>query len=155
MSSPVSVAAVAWEIARDELLAVRRAVFVVEQGVPEKIEVDEHDPVSLHFLARDGEGNPVGTARLLPSGRVGRVAVLAEWRRRGVGAALMEAVIAAAEERAMAGLKLHAQVASIPFYESLGFVARGEVFEEAGIPHREMVRSMGEDGRGGESPGNP
>ncbi len=138
----MSVQTVDWESARSELLAVRKAVFVVEQGVPEDLEIDEHDAVSVHFLARSGEGSPVGTARLLSSGRIGRVAVLAEWRRSGVGRALMEAAIAAAQARGMERLVLHAQVHSIPFYESLGFVAHGETFEEAGIPHRHMARHL-------------
>jgi len=121
---------------------VRRAVFVVEQGVPEEEEIDEHDPVSTHFLAISSE-TPVGAARLLTSGRIGRVAVLREWRRAGVGRALMIAAIAAAEERGDRELVLHAQVHSIPFYESLGFAASGEFFEEAGIPHREMRLKLG------------
>ncbi len=138
MSASVTVAAVSWECASADLLAVRRAVFVVEQGVPEEREVDEHDTVSAHFLARDAAGRAIGTARLLPTGRIGRVAVLAEWRRSGVGRALMLAVQAAARERGERRLHLHAQVSSIPFYESLGFVVHGGEFEEEGIPHREM-----------------
>ncbi len=144
MASPVSVRTVDWESSRSELLAVRKAVFVVEQGVPEEIEIDEHDAVSIHFLARSEAGIPVGTARLLSSGRIGRVAVLAEWRRSGVGRVLMEAAVAKARARGMKRLMLHAQVHSIPFYESLGFVAEGGVFEEAGIPHREMARDLAE-----------
>lgn len=129
-----------WERSREPLLAVRHAVFVVEQGVDASLEIDEWDGRSRHFLAEDGSGSPIGTSRLLPTGRVGRVAVLAAWRRRGVGRALMLEVIAAAREAGMNRLHLHAQVPSIPFYESLGFVAEGPVFDEAGIPHRDMVR---------------
>lgn len=129
-----------WESSREPLLAVRHAVFVDEQGVDASLEIDEWDAPSRHFLAEDESGSPIGTSRLLPTGRVGRVAVLAAWRRRGVGRALMLAVIAAAREAGMDRLHLHAQVHSIPFYESLGFVAEGPVFDEAGIPHRDMVR---------------
>lgn len=129
---------VAWESARSDLLKVRREVFVLEQGVPEEIEIDEQDALSRHFLALDVDGVPIGTARLLSDGRVGRMAVLAPWRRRGVGRGLMLTVIEAARRHGESGLRLHAQVHSIPFYESLGFTVCGEEFDEAGIPHREM-----------------
>lgn len=138
MPGPFSIRQLDWDSGRDALLTVRREVFVVEQQVPEEIEVDEHDPVSLHFLAVDSTGLPIGTARLLSNGRVGRMAVLADWRRSGVGRALLTEVIATARHRGDTRLFLHAQVHSIPFYESLGFSVCGEEFEEAGIPHREM-----------------
>ncbi len=138
MPGPFSIRQLDWDSGRESLLTVRREVFVVEQQVPEEIEVDEHDPVSLHFLAEDATGLPIGTARLLGDGRVGRMAVLAEWRRRGIGRALLTEVIATARGRGEDRLFLHAQVHSIPFYESLGFDVCGDEFEEAGIPHREM-----------------
>lgn len=146
----IQVLRVDWSARSGELLAVRRAVFVLEQGVPEELEIDEHDPLSLHFLALGPGPEPVGTARLLPTkdggqaegigrvGRIGRVAVLAPWRRHGVGRLVMLAAIDAARERGDRELYLHAQDHSIPFYGSLGFVAVGPSFDEAGIPHREM-----------------
>jgi predicted GNAT family N-acyltransferase len=130
---------VTWECAAAELLAVRHPVFVHEQGVAAEREVDNLDPVSLHFLARDDQGAPIGTARLLPDGRIGRVAVLMEWRRKGVGRALMAAALFGARERGDRRVTLHAQTHSLSFYESLGFVAHGDEFEEEGIPHREMT----------------
>ncbi len=130
---------VPWETTSDDLLSVRQTVFVEEQGVPVGEERDEHDDASVHFLARDASGHPIGTARLLGSGRIGRVAVLREWRGRGLGRALMAAAIAEASRCGMTRLHLHAQVQTIPFYESLGFVVCGEEFEEAGILHREMA----------------
>lgn len=143
MASGFTIRTVSWAESADELLVVRREVFVVEQGVAEEREVDELDPLSLHVLACDEEGCPVGTARLLPCGRIGRVAVLSPWRRRGVGGALMQAVMAAAEKRGEKRIHLHAQVHSIPFYESLGFRVCGGEFDEEGIPHREMERFPG------------
>lgn len=142
MPGHFSILPVAWESNRRDLLAVRREVFVLEQGVPEEIEIDEHDSASLHFLAVDADNVPIGTARLLPDGKVGRMAVLSPWRRCGVGRSLMMAAIEAARQQGKMGLHLHAQVHSIRFYESLGFEVRGEEFEEAGIPHREMHRPL-------------
>ena len=138
MTPPFTIEPVTWDTSEVELLEVRREVFVVEQGVPEEIEIDELDPVSIHFLARDSAGIPIGTARLLPEGRIGRMAVLATWRRSGVGRALLTAAMETARARSDGRLYLHAQVHSIPFYESLGFSVCGEEFDEADIPHREM-----------------
>jgi len=129
---------------RDRLISVRREVFVIGQNVAEEIEIDGLDPEQTHFLAEaDGSGEAIGTARLAASGKVGRVAVLENWRGEGVGFAIMKAVIANAEQRGIAELYLHAQTATIPFYERLGFVIDPEVdeFFEADIPHRRMLRS--------------
>lgn len=139
MHPACSIEIVSWESASSELLAVRHPVFVHEQGVAAEREVDDCDPVSLHFLARDTQGKPIGTARLLPDGRIGRVAVLKEWRRKGIGRALMQAALSGARERGDRRVTLHAQTHSLAFYESLGFVAAGEEFEEEGIPHRGMI----------------
>jgi len=138
MTALFSTEQVTWASSQTDLLQVRCEVFVVEQGVSEDIEIDEHDPVSIHFLARDSAGLPIGTARLLPEGRIGRMAVLAPWRRSGVGRALLSAAMETARARGDCRLYLHAQVHSIPFYESLGFSVCGEEFDEADIPHREM-----------------
>ncbi len=138
MSGWFKIDLVPWESACDDLLSVRQIVFVDEQGVPEEEERDEHDTSSIHFLARDSSGHPIGTARLLDSGRIGRVAVLREWRGRGLGRALMNAVVAETRLRGMPRPHLHAQVQTISFYESIGFAVCGEEFEEAGILHRKM-----------------
>jgi predicted GNAT family N-acyltransferase len=122
--------------------ALRRAVFIEEQGVSEADEVDDLDGQAVHLLAWLG-GRPVGSARLLRQGavgKIGRVCVLADQRGTGLGAALMRAAVQ--ECRTMPGVakvKLGAQVHALGFYEKLGFVAQGPVFDDAGIPHREMV----------------
>lgn len=133
----------------EEALTVRRAVFIHEQGVPEQEEIDEHDgdPVrvttAVHVLARMG-GRPVATGRLLldyPPGEnahIGRVAVLAELRRGGVGRAVMQALQDEARRRRFAGVTLAAQLQALPFYEQLGYAARGDVFLDARIEHRWM-----------------
>lgn len=118
--------------------AVRAAVFVQEQGVPPEIEIDDQDARSRHVLARDGGGLPIGTARLTPEGRIGRMAVLREWRGHGVGSALLHALLRIAREDALARVSLHAQESAIDFYRRHGFAPVGERFTEAGIVHQAM-----------------
>ncbi|MEM9281369.1 MAG: GNAT family N-acetyltransferase [Verrucomicrobiota bacterium] len=138
MPNPFHAEIASWTKDREELLLIRHQVFVEEQKVPAEIEEDEQDPGALHLLARDSHGRAIGTARVLPSGQIGRVAIVSAWRRRGVGTAVMK--LAMKEARAMGNscLEIHAQVASIEFYEALGWSALGPVFMEAGIPHRLM-----------------
>lgn len=131
-----------WAQHRDALGGVRRAVFIDEQGVPEAMEWDRDDAVSTHWLAVDARGKPVGCARLLPDGHVGRMAVLPGWRRRGVGAALLAAVIGAARARGDAWLRLSAQTHAVGFYTRAGFARFGREYEEAGIPHVEMRKRL-------------
>ena len=131
-----------WTDAESPLRSVRHAVFVVEQRVPESLEWDGADNTSLHALAVDANGAPIGCARLLPDGHIGRVAVLATWRRRGVGQALVARLIDEARVRGQVRVIVNAQVDAMPFYARYGFVATGDVFEEAGIPHRVMERAL-------------
>lgn len=119
--------------------SVRREVFIVEQAVPEALEWDEHDAASLHALAENDDGEVLGTGRLLPDGHIGRMAVRRPWRGRGVGAAILDALVARALSRGDAEIALSAQVRAIGFYERFGFVAEGPEFDDAGIPHRRMV----------------
>jgi predicted GNAT family N-acyltransferase len=123
-----------------EALAVRMEVFVREQNVPEEVERDEYDAGAAHFVAIE-KGQVIGTARIVRKGnvaKIGRVAVLLEKRMTGVGKKLMLAAIDEARAMGVTEMMLTAQVPVIGFYERLGFVAEGEVFEEAGIPHRTM-----------------
>lgn len=116
---------------------IRRLVFIEEQRVPQEEEWDGRDDACVHFLAlRDGV--PVGTVRLLPDAHIGRVAVLAEARGLGIGAALMRAAIEAARRDGHARIELAAQTHALAFYEHLGFMAFGGEFLDAGIPHRSM-----------------
>lgn len=125
--------------------ALRRTVFIEEQGVSEADEIDDLDGQAVHILALQG-GVPVGSARLLAqgdTGKVGRVCVLREARGTGLGAALMQASVA--QFRAMPGItkvKLGAQLSALGFYERLGFSAYGDVFLDAGIEHRNMVLDL-------------
>jgi len=142
--SPWRVRRVDWETHRHRLTPIRHQVFVVEQGVPAALELDEYDAVSRHLLAESPAGEPVGTGRLLPDGHIGRVAVLAHWRGQGLGRALMQAFIGLAREQGMAEVVLNAQTHAGPFYEALGFRPEGAVFQEAGLPHQTMRLSLKE-----------
>lgn len=130
---------VLWDDARPELAGVRRAVFIEEQRVPEELEWDEHDAHAIHALASTAAGTPIGTGRLLSDGRIGRMAVLGPFRGRGVGSAILRLLLEAARERGYPEVRLHAQTHALRFYAKYGFVAEGDEFIEAGIPHREMV----------------
>ncbi len=121
-----------------ELRMIRRAVFIVEQGVPEALEWDAHDAVSAHWLAVLADGSPVGCARLLPDGHIGRMAVLPAWRRQGIGRALLDAALTRARSHGMHRVQLSAQTHATGFYLRAGFIPVGEVYEEAGIPHIAM-----------------
>lgn len=131
-----------WPEARALVMPLRLAVFVVEQGVPPEIEQDEFDAVSLHAVAEDASGAVIGTGRLLPDGHVGRFAVTAPLRGRGVGERILHALLAAAARRGQRLVVLHAQVAAEGFYARYGFQRTGDVFMEAGIAHTIMQRVL-------------
>lgn len=142
MSADFAIRTARWTDAEPALRSVRHAVFVVEQRVPASLEWDDADGASLHALAVDADGAPIGCARLLPDGHIGRVAVLTAWRRRGVGHALVARLIDEARRRGDVRVIVNAQVDAMPFYARYGFVATGDVFDEAGIPHRVMERAL-------------
>lgn len=133
------VLATTWQAHGNELAAIRRTVFIEEQQVPEALEWDGEDASAMHFLAHDTEGMPIGCARLLPGGKLGRMAVLQSWRRRGVGMALLQAAIAACQARGDATVRLAAQVQAITFYQKAGFRVCSDIYDDAGIPHRDMM----------------
>lgn len=130
-----------WHEDLAELQALRRAVFIVEQQVPEELEWDEADTISVHALAIDRQGLALGTGRLLPDGHIGRMAVARDWRRRGVGSAILVFLLAQARQRGLDSVQLHAQTHALAFYARHGFAVQGGEFIEAGIPHRVMTLS--------------
>ena len=132
---------------RAALLDLRGTVFIQEQGVPEQRERDGLDVDCWHVLARDDAGQPIGCGRLTPAHKIGRMAVLQEWRGRGVGMALLRELVAHARTQGWPEVALDAQVSAIGFYEREGFVAYGEEFEDAGLPHRAMRLALPADGR--------
>jgi predicted GNAT family N-acyltransferase len=138
-----SVSAVDYATDGEALRAVREAVFVREQGVPLELELDARDPDCLHVLARDADGRPIGTGRLTPAHTLGRMAVLPEWRSKGVGAAMLAALTQLARDRRWNAIELHAQVDAIGFYLRHGYLPVGPRYMEAGIEHQSMRRALG------------
>ncbi len=127
-----------WSTDRELIEPVRVEVFIREQGVPEQDEWDDEDPRAQHFVARAVDSSVIGTARLTPAGRFGRLAVLRPWRGRGVGAALLRSALEAARLRGLPEVVLAAQVQAVDFYARAGFQAHGDTFDDAGLPHRWM-----------------
>ena len=140
MEDALSLRIVDWPEAEALVMPLREAVFVVEQGVPAELERDEFDAVSRHAVAQDANGAVIATGRLLPDGHVGRMAVAANARGRGVGGRVLEALVAEAGVRGLAEVVLNAQLQAEAFYRRHGFVPEGGVFLEAGIEHRCMRR---------------
>lgn len=127
-----------WDALGALALPVRLAVFVQEQGVPMALELDEWDAVSLHAIARNTQGAVIGTARLLPDGHIGRMAVLAPARGQGVGRTLLHCLMDAAHKRGLTQVLLSAQQHAVPFYERAGFVVCSAPYLDAGIAHVDM-----------------
>lgn len=139
MKNELSIRIADWQKDNAELRRIREAVFINEQAVPPELEWDSEDQEAIHFLAYAGD-YPIGTARLLADGHIGRVAVAKDWRGSGIGAMLMKAAIEKAEQAGLLRQFLTAQVHATSFYERLGFRVVSEEFLEAGIPHVDMVR---------------
>jgi predicted GNAT family N-acyltransferase len=143
-----SVTAAPWVDHHEELSQIRFSVFVREQGVPPEMEIDptDADPARVvHVVARAQDGTAIGTGRLIldqPIPRIGRMAVVREWRGAGVGSAILEALCAEAKHRGFELALLHSQTHATPFYYRQGFLSHGDVFAEAGIPHQEMRRAL-------------
>ena len=137
-----------WTAARKQLHEVRRAVFIEEQQVPEELEWDDADERAYHVLALAEDGTAIGTGRLKLDCHIGRMAVLREWRHRGVGSAILELLLDLAEREGCARVKLHAQTHAVRFYARYGFSVTGDEFGEAGIPHRLMELTLDSRPRG-------
>ncbi|QSX77402.1 GNAT family N-acetyltransferase [Agrilutibacter solisilvae] len=137
-----TVSAVDYESGLPQLRLVRETVFVQEQGVPVSLEWDDLDPRCHHVLALDADGAPIGTGRLTPEHKIGRMAVLSDWRGHGVGEALLHALIDQARSQGWHEISLHAQASAIGFYARHGFLPQGPRFEEAGIEHQTMRRLL-------------
>ncbi|HAA58402.1 MAG TPA: GNAT family N-acetyltransferase [Myxococcales bacterium] len=137
----ITIQRASWPAHKEQLYLIRRKVFIEEQQVPEEIEIDEWDEKSIHVLALEGQ-QPVGCGRLLPDGHIGRMAVLPSHRGQGIGAKLLQTLIDLAQQSDMKEVILSSQVHAIDFYLKAGFTPYGDVYQEAGIPHRAMKRNL-------------
>lgn len=136
-----------WPLVQSQASEIRRQVFIVEQAVPEELELDGLDDEAWHVLIQT-EDQSIATARLLfemddlnpqkKIGRIGRMAVLVPFRRRGYGRELLNALIVKGHELGVREFYLHAQLSAQSLYSKFGFIAEGEVYEEAGIAHQTM-----------------
>ena len=131
-----------WSQDEDAIRRVRETVFVREQQVTPELEWDGLDAACLHAIAETENRDVIGTGRLHPGGKIGRMAVLRPWRNQGVGAAILATLVAEAQRRHRPEVYLHAQTQALDFYARQGFVAEGDEFDEAGIPHRLMRRAL-------------
>ncbi|HID82398.1 MAG TPA: GNAT family N-acetyltransferase [Chromatiales bacterium] len=131
-----------WQQDQKEIKAIRHAVFIIEQNVPEELEWDDQDADAFHLLATTDNAEAIGTVRLLKTGQIGRMAVLKKYRSHGVGKMLMDAVLNMAKENNFTSVFLHSQVSAVTFYEDFGFTIISEEYEEVGIPHRKMKKSL-------------
>jgi predicted GNAT family N-acyltransferase len=132
-----------WDAARPLAAPIRFTVFVEEQKVPEESEIDERDPHCVHALAWGDDGRPLGTGRLLPDGHIGRMAVLVEARKLGVGSALLVALMDEARRRGYAQAALSAQTHAIAFYRRHGYAVVSGEYMDCGIPHVDMTCDLG------------
>ena len=135
-----------WSELGDAAKAIRQQVFIEEQGIPADMEWDAADASCLHALARNRFGVPLATGRMLEHvpgvAKIGRMAVLRPMRGTQIGRQVLDALMAEARRQGYREVLLHAQLAAENFYLRAGFQRRGEPFEEAGIAHVEMVRSL-------------
>lgn len=138
MTTPFTVSLVCWHDGEPLLRAIREAVFIREQNVPEELEWDGKDEECRHALALSLNGDAIGCGRILPNGHIGRIAVLPQWRKQKVGTAIMEALLDEARSRGYKQVDVDAQTYAIPFYHTFDFVEHGKEFMDAGLPHMKM-----------------
>lgn len=142
MGTPFTVSLIGWHDGEPLLKSIREAVFIREQGVPEALEWDGLDESCRHALALSLQGDAVGCGRMLPDGHIGHIAVLPQWRKQKAGTAIMEALLDYARAHDYQQASVDAQPHSVPFYQSIGFIERGETFMDAGLPRIKMFLKL-------------
>ena len=127
-----------WAQHNKELSQVRRDVFIIEQKVPEALEWDEFDDTAIHILVLNEKQKPIATGRLKTNGQIGRMAVIKNYRKQGIGSAILKALINYASQQHYPKLYLHAQLSAVGFYQQFNFKEYGEQFMDTGIAHQSM-----------------
>lgn len=127
-----------WSELQADAQSIRTQVFVEEQKIPAELEWDIMDVQCLHAVAYDGNGQALGTGRLLPDGHIGRMAVLDIARSHGIGAEILRVLMEQARIRGQKEVQLNAQISAESFYKGQGFSREGDLFNEAGIAHVHM-----------------
>ena len=130
-----------YESHTEDICAIRYEVFVDEQKVPEELEIDGLDGEAKHVLAFI-DGLAIGTGRILSDGHIGRLAVLKKYRGQGAGKLIMKELMNWAKDMNLENVWLSSQWHAHSFYLDLGFDCFGEIYEEAGIDHIKMFRSL-------------
>ena len=138
MPTPFTVSLVCWHDGEPLLKSIREAVFIREQGVPPELEWDELDESCRHALAISHQGDAIGCGRMLANGHIGRIAVLPQWRKKKIGTAIMEALLDYARSHDYEQVDVDAQTYAVLFYQGFGFVEKGKMFMDAGLPHIKM-----------------
>lgn len=133
-----SLSLVTWQQEESTLRDIRKQVFIQEQHVTETLEWDGLDEDCIHVLVRDRSGQAIGTARMQNNGQIGRMAVLPNWRHRGIGSAMLRELLTYCSQHDLQA-HLDAQTHALDFYQRMGFSTIGEEFLDAGIPHRKMI----------------
>lgn len=122
--------------------SIRLPVFVKEQGVPQRLELDPQDETFLHVVIFNHDNTAIATARLAPNGKFGRMAVLKKYRRQGLGTVLLKQITKLADSLGSEQLVCHAQQSAVEFYKKNGFQIIGKPFQEAGITHIKMMKNL-------------
>jgi len=138
--SPIIISTASWQQCRNFIRPIREQVFIKEQAVPVELEWDNDDEIALHIIAQNDQLDYVATARLLPDGVIGRMAVLKLWRNQGYGTAMLSKMLQICLERNVTAM-LNAQTQAVGFYQKAGFKIQGKEFMDAGIPHYKMIHS--------------
>jgi len=142
LSPSYSVRVADWSSDQTAIREIRNKVFVDEQGVPPDIEWDGLDDQCIHVIVENENRDAIGTGRLHPRGKIGRMAVDQQWRNRGIGLAVLDQLLDLASRQGLEAVYLHAQRHAAGFYSGAGFEQDGEDFEEAGIAHRLMRKTL-------------
>ncbi|KHD46302.1 GNAT family N-acetyltransferase [Streptococcus hongkongensis] len=130
-----------------DAIQIREKVFVQEQGVPLDIEIDDKEALCLHFVAYDDKDIACATCRILPDKQMKqvtlqRMAVLDNYRGQKLGQFLMQETMTYCKKQGFKTMELHAQLSAKPFYDKLGFISQGDIFQEAGIDHQTMTKNL-------------